>query len=163
YGSDLDLIFVYDDDSAGGGGAEDAAERHPRPAPRGLPPGGTPPHHGPRRQLHTRPRPPGHPGRPGAAPGRLPPLPPRHPHEREHAESWERQALVKARACAGDPDLGARVIASAHAAAYERGAPPPEHVHHLRTRMEREIGRERVDRSPARYDLKVGRGGLVDV
>jgi glutamate-ammonia-ligase adenylyltransferase len=29
--------------------------------------------------------------------------------------------------------------------------------------MEREIGRERIDRSPARYDLKVGRGGLVDV
>jgi glutamate-ammonia-ligase adenylyltransferase len=29
--------------------------------------------------------------------------------------------------------------------------------------MEREIGHERLDRSPARYDLKVGRGGLVDV
>jgi glutamate-ammonia-ligase adenylyltransferase len=29
--------------------------------------------------------------------------------------------------------------------------------------MEREIGGERLDRSPSRYDLKVGRGGIVDV
>jgi glutamate-ammonia-ligase adenylyltransferase len=29
--------------------------------------------------------------------------------------------------------------------------------------MERELGHERLNRSPARYDLKVGRGGLVDV
>jgi glutamate-ammonia-ligase adenylyltransferase len=29
--------------------------------------------------------------------------------------------------------------------------------------MERELGHERLNRSPARYDLKVGRGGLVDI
>ncbi len=60
-------------------------------------------------------------------------------------------------------ELGARVIAVAQRAAYERGAPDPEAVHHLRARMERELGHERLDRSPARYDLKVGRGGIVDV
>ena len=48
-------------------------------------------------------------------------------------------------------------------AAYERGAPDPVRLHHLRSRMQREIGHERLDRSPARYDLKVGRGGIVDV
>ena len=51
----------------------------------------------------------------------------------------------------------------ARKAAYERGAPDPERLHHLRLRMQRELGHERLDRSPARYDLKVGRGGIVDV
>ena len=74
--------------------------------------------------------------------------------------AWEHQALVKARVCAGDRQLGARVIEVACAAAYESELPPPERMHHLRLRMERELGHERP---PARYDLKVGRGGLVDV
>ncbi len=75
------------------------------------------------------------------------------------SHDWERQALLKARVCAGDAALGAKVIALAHAAAYERGAPPPERIHHLRMRMERELAGERR----GRYDLKLGRGGLVDV
>jgi [glutamine synthetase] adenylyltransferase / [glutamine synthetase]-adenylyl-L-tyrosine phosphorylase len=73
--------------------------------------------------------------------------------------AWERQALLRARACAGDLELGARVIAVAEQAAYERGAPPAAEVHRLRLRMERELGRERA----GRYDLKTGRGGLLDV
>jgi [glutamine synthetase] adenylyltransferase / [glutamine synthetase]-adenylyl-L-tyrosine phosphorylase len=36
-------------------------------------------------------------------------------------------------------------------------------MHHLRTRMERELTHERLDRPPARYDVKLGRGGVVDV
>ncbi|MGH7271367.1 MAG: hypothetical protein ACREJ3_13140, partial [Polyangiaceae bacterium] len=48
-------------------------------------------------------------------------------------------------------------------AAYEREAPQPAELHALRLRMEHEIGGERLDRSPARYDIKVGRGGIVDV
>jgi len=36
-------------------------------------------------------------------------------------------------------------------------------MHHLRSRMERELGSERLDRPPARYDVKVGRGGIVDI
>jgi glutamate-ammonia-ligase adenylyltransferase len=73
--------------------------------------------------------------------------------------AWERQALLRARACAGDKVLGARAIEVAHAAAYEGGAAKPEEVHHLRLRMERELARER----PGRFDLKTGRGGLLDV
>jgi len=84
-------------------------------------------------------------------------------YQSERAEDWERQALLKARVCAGDRELGARVVEVARRAAYERGAPDPERLHHLRSRMQREIGHERLDRSPARYDLKVGRGGIVDV
>jgi glutamate-ammonia-ligase adenylyltransferase len=84
-------------------------------------------------------------------------------YTRELAADWERQALIKARACAGDWSAGAEVVRIAHEAAYERGAPAPEVLHKLRGRMERELGHERLDRSPARYDLKVGRGGVVDV
>ena len=78
-----------------------------------------------------------------------------HDQAEGRAEDWERQALLKARACAGDADLGARVIAIAHAAAYGRGAPPAERVHHLRTRMERELAASGTT-TPVRYDLKLG-------
>jgi glutamate-ammonia-ligase adenylyltransferase len=73
--------------------------------------------------------------------------------------AWERQALLRARACAGDMELGERVIRIAHVAAYERGEPPALELHHLRMRMEKELARERE----GRFDLKTGRGGLLDV
>jgi glutamate-ammonia-ligase adenylyltransferase len=151
YGSDLDLFFVYDATD------DDAAERFGRVAQRVLRLVGTTHGEGPGYELDTRLRPSGSHGLLVAS------LEAFARYQEEKAEGWERQALVKARAVAGDPGLGARVLAVARAAAYERGAPPPERLHHLRTRMERELARERLDRAPARYDLKLGRGGLVDV
>lgn len=74
-------------------------------------------------------------------------------------EAWERQALLRARACAGDQELGRRVEQVAEQAAYNAGAPPVEEMHRLRMRMENELGRERA----GRYDLKSGRGGLLDI
>ncbi len=73
--------------------------------------------------------------------------------------AWERQALIRARFCAGDPALGARVTSIATLAAYEGGPPAAAEMHRLRLRMERELGRER----PTRRELKVGRGGLLDI
>jgi len=73
--------------------------------------------------------------------------------------AWERQALIRARFCAGDPILGARAMNVATLAAYEGGPPAPAEMHRLRLRMERELGRER----PTRKELKVGRGGLLDI
>ncbi len=73
--------------------------------------------------------------------------------------AWERQALIRARFCAGDPVLGARAMTIATMAAYEGGPPAPAEMHRLRLRMERELGRER----PTRKELKVGRGGLLDI
>jgi glutamate-ammonia-ligase adenylyltransferase len=73
--------------------------------------------------------------------------------------AWERQALLRARACAGDREFGRRVIEVAEAAAYERGAPPAEEMHHLRMRMQRELAHD----GPGCYDLKTGQGGLLDV
>jgi len=82
------------------------------------------------------------------------------PHDNApEAQDWERQALVKARPCAGDQQLGARFTVLAAKIAYERGAPDPERVHHLRMRMEKELARE----GPNRFDVKLGKGGIVDV
>ncbi|HEY6077307.1 MAG TPA: bifunctional [glutamate--ammonia ligase]-adenylyl-L-tyrosine phosphorylase/[glutamate--ammonia-ligase] adenylyltransferase [Polyangiaceae bacterium] len=72
---------------------------------------------------------------------------------------WERQALIRARFCAGDAALGERVMAIATLAAYGSGSPTAENMHRLRQRMERELGREK----PTRRELKLGRGGLLDI
>ncbi len=172
YGSDLDIFFVYepkdDDDSA--------AERYVRAAQRVLRLVSTPHGEGPGYELDTRLRPSGSHGllvvsleafaryhgvtadgaglpagerRGSAHPG---------PTSKE-AHDWERQALVKARPCAGDAELGARVLRVATTIAYERGAPPPEEMGRLRMRMERELARE----GATRFDLKLGYGGIVDV
>lgn len=73
--------------------------------------------------------------------------------------AWERQVLLRARYCGGDRELGRALEAVAHQAAYEGGAPPVEEMHRLRLRMQRELGRERA----GRYHVKMGRGGLVDI
>jgi len=73
--------------------------------------------------------------------------------------SWERQTLLRARGVVGDPELLRRALTIAWRAAYEGGAPPPSEMHHLRTRLEKEQGRERE----GRYNLKTGHGGLLDI
>jgi len=148
YGSDLDLFFVYE------AVEDDAPERFARAAQRVLRLVGAPHGEGTGYELDTR-------LRPSGSQGLL--VVSLEAFARYHdgrAEAWERQALVKARVCAGDPELGARVIGVAHSAAYEHDPPPPEGVHLMRKRMERELAHERPG---VRYDLKVGRGGLVDV
>jgi glutamate-ammonia-ligase adenylyltransferase len=163
YGSDLDIFFVYDDPS------DELAEKYVRAAQRVLSLVSTPHGDGPGYELDTRLRPSGshgllvvsldafaryhgllRDGRPSgegvASAG-------------TQAADWERQALIKARACAGDPEVGRRVVELAGIVAYERGAPDPNGVHRLRMRMEKELARE----GPHRYDVKLGRGGIVDV
>ena len=151
YGSDLDLFFVFE------AADEGAAERAARVAQRIMRLLETPHAEGHGYELDPRLRPSGSQGLLVVS------LEGFTRYQNERAEPWERQALIKARACAGDRELGARVITVARRAAYERGAPDPERIHHLRSRMQRELGHERLDRSPARYDLKVGRGGIVDI
>jgi glutamate-ammonia-ligase adenylyltransferase len=161
YGSDLDLLFVYDDDPKSEGG-----EVHARIAQRVLRLLGAPHGEGPGYELDTRLRPSGNHGLlvvslDGFA--RYHGLVPEAEPLTVQGRDWERQALVKARPCGGGAELGKRFMALAETAAYERGAPPPVEVHHLRTRMEKELGGERRSPLRSRYDLKVGRGGLVDV
>lgn len=160
YGSDLDIFFVYDADEDD----ETAAERYVRAAQRVLRLVSTPHGAGPGYDLDTRLRPSGSQGLlvvsleafaryHGLSPEGEPLA------QAPEAQDWERQALVKARPCAGDVGLGERVLTIATRVAYERGAPDPERLHHLRVRMERELARE----GPSRHDVKLGRGGIVDV
>ncbi len=73
--------------------------------------------------------------------------------------AWERQTLLRARALVGDPELLGRALNIAWRAAYEGGAPKASEMDHLRARLEKEQGRERE----GRYQLKTGRGGLLDI
>ena len=78
------------------------------------------------------------------------------------SEPWERQALLKARPVAGDPDLGARFVEAAREMAYpasweERDA---SRMRQMKARLERERIPKRVDAS---RHLKLGPGGLSDV
>ncbi len=77
------------------------------------------------------------------------------------AQLWERQALLRCRFVAGDRVLGKKVEEMAKRFIHGRPLPPnaAEEIHRLRMRMEVELGRESEDR----LNLKVGRGGVVDV
>jgi glutamate-ammonia-ligase adenylyltransferase len=71
---------------------------------------------------------------------------------------WERQALIKARTVAGDRALGAAIEAVAAAHVWQIAAPEgmAQEIGRLRARMEHELAHGPVD-------IKMGRGGLVDV
>lgn len=78
------------------------------------------------------------------------------------AAIWEKMALLRARACAGDPALGAEAMRIARATAYARvddAAAVAAEIHRLRGRMTRELSTER----PGRHDPKLGRGGLIEI
>lgn len=163
YGSDLDVLFVFAPDRAPPG--VDAQEHFVRRAQRVIRLISEPHPAGPGYELDTRLRPSGSHGMlvtsissfaryHGVAADDAP-----TPAVASSGAAWERQALIRARACAGDLELGSSVVRLAERAAYEQGAPPVQEMHRLRMRMERELGQERDGRS----DLKLGHGGLLDV
>ncbi|MGZ5958695.1 MAG: bifunctional [glutamate--ammonia ligase]-adenylyl-L-tyrosine phosphorylase/[glutamate--ammonia-ligase] adenylyltransferase, partial [Myxococcaceae bacterium] len=76
-------------------------------------------------------------------------------HHTRRAQLWERQALVKARAVAGDLGYGERLLGTALTPLiWERPLPDgaAEEIHRLRMRMEREVAGE----SPDQLNLKTG-------
>jgi glutamate-ammonia-ligase adenylyltransferase len=167
YGSDLDVVFVYDPDRAPD--PDEAGAFYARAAGRVIRLISEPHVAGPGYELDTRLRPSGSHGMlvtslsafaryhgVAATGGEDAPVSGR---VGSSGAAWERQALLRARFAAGDAELGARAVRVAARAAYGGGAPRASEVHHLRTRMERELARER----PHRLDLKSGRGGLLDV
>jgi glutamate-ammonia-ligase adenylyltransferase len=74
---------------------------------------------------------------------------------------WERQALIKARFVAGDATLGDAIERVAESFAYGEGLKREgvAEIHYLRMRMEKELAKE----DDHRFNLKKGRGGLVDI
>ncbi len=155
HGGDLDLLFVYEGEAVTSGGRREGValgEYAVRLAQRTLSHLSMPHEAGPGYATDTR-------LRPAGSQGTL--VTSREAFERYHAtsQSWERQALLRARPVAGDEGLGTAVQSVIEAVAYTRGPADVGELRRLRARMELELGRE--DRGEVA--IKYGRGALVDV
>jgi glutamate-ammonia-ligase adenylyltransferase len=78
------------------------------------------------------------------------------------AKPWEFQALLKARLCAGDAELGARYLEMANERAFPARMDDAElaEIRHLKARMEH----ERIPRgTDPRRNFKLGPGGMSDI
>ncbi|HWO42553.1 MAG TPA: bifunctional [glutamate--ammonia ligase]-adenylyl-L-tyrosine phosphorylase/[glutamate--ammonia-ligase] adenylyltransferase [Candidatus Eisenbacteria bacterium] len=160
YNSDLDLIFIYDalEDAESGGGSQGTLGAHEffvRLGQKLITYLSAPTEEGVAYKIDMQLRPSGKSG---------PLVSSLEAFRQYHKTSsllWERQALIKARAVAGDAALGRTIEKVVESFAYGRGldAQGIREIHRLRMRMERELARE----DGSRFDLKKGRGGLVDI
>ncbi len=154
YNSDLDLIFIYVPGGTGAG-AVSVHEFFTKLAQTLMTTLQVQTREGRMYRIDTRLRPSGNQG---------PLVSSLESFARYHAGSsqlWERQAMIKARAVAGEPDLGGEVEAIIERFVYARALSDHEvgEIHRLRMRMERELaGDERVE-----FNVKTGRGGLLDI
>lgn len=154
YGSDLDVIFLYDVAGASEYELATAQEYFARLAQKMIWALTTPVVTGTCYEVDARLRPSGGQGTLVTSLGGF-----RAYHERG-AQVWERQALLRARGVSGDGELASRFDAlrreilgrSLHE------DPAPE-IDRIRRRMEGEIARETAQR----HDFKTGHGGLLDV
>jgi glutamate-ammonia-ligase adenylyltransferase len=82
-------------------------------------------------------------------------------YHKMEAQIWERQALAKARVVIGDETLKSEVEGVIEETVYGSGADESvrKEINRLRMRMEAEIAKE----SAGSYNIKTGRGGMVDV
>ena len=149
--SDLDLVFLY------GGDAQDAetfarCQSRVRAVQEFLE---QPTDEGVAYRMDTRLRPEGTKGALAM---------PRQAFERyleNRAEIWERLAWTRYRFLAGSPEMAASLDAAVTGfvyAAWDRRI--PSSTDRIRVRMERELAREATQ---ARFDFKVGKGGLADL
>jgi len=82
-------------------------------------------------------------------------------YQRNKAQFWEKQALLKARFVAGSSTFGASLKALFQQVIFSKDFPTDLNtkIHHMRLRMEKENGRENA----RRLHYKLGMGGLVDI
>jgi len=82
-------------------------------------------------------------------------------YQRNMAQPWEKQALLKARTTVGDDPFAKGLREQFLKFIFSTEFPPNlnEEIHRLRMRMERENGRE----GPRRLHYKLGEGGLTDI
>ncbi len=83
-------------------------------------------------------------------------------YHQESAQLWERQALTRARVVVGPEELKNKIEDINHHIIYERELDVQfarEEIRRLRSRMEGEIARENA----THFNIKTGRGGMVDV
>jgi glutamate-ammonia-ligase adenylyltransferase len=164
FGSDLDILFVYDEEGQTTGGTKEnggpaesisLGEYYSRLAHRTLRILTTLTKEGAAYRVDVRLRPGGQKGELAqslASYGR---------HFETMAELWERQALVKSRVVAGDPGLGQTFLKKANEFVYGRSLSPDE-IHQLAEMRER-MGNERGAYHPHLLDIKLGVGGVADI
>ncbi len=158
FGSDLDLVFVYDapaDAVSDGARALDASRWAARLAQKIVALLGTPTGAGRLYEVDVRLRPDGAKGLLVSTRASF------EDYQRQRAWTWEHQALVRARAIVGDAalcDAFERVRADTLARTRDADALRGE-VRDMRARMREELDRSSGDR----FDLKQGPGGLVDL
>ena len=82
-------------------------------------------------------------------------------YHRGSTQVWERQAFTKTRMAAGDHSLGRDVVEELSMIVYARPLTPADidEMLRIRSRMEVEIAREGTDR----YNIKSGKGAVVDI
>jgi glutamate-ammonia-ligase adenylyltransferase len=82
-------------------------------------------------------------------------------YHRKEAQIWERQALTRARVVLGDEQLAGQLEEVIRHTVYGASIDDDgrREIHRLRMRMENELARETADT----YNIKTGRGGMVDV
>ncbi|MEE8184859.1 MAG: bifunctional [glutamate--ammonia ligase]-adenylyl-L-tyrosine phosphorylase/[glutamate--ammonia-ligase] adenylyltransferase [Thermodesulfobacteriota bacterium] len=82
-------------------------------------------------------------------------------YHRETAKIWEIQSMLKARFVCGDNTFAKDVLEEFQQIVYSRelGQSDLDELYRIRKRMEVEIARE----TSSRYNIKTGRGGLVDI
>lgn len=88
-------------------------------------------------------------------------LPAYEDYHQHQAQLWERQALTKARVVVASAAMRRRIDAVNARMTWEKPLPVrlAQEICRLRDRMEKEIARE----DSGRFNIKTGRGGLVDV
>jgi len=154
YGSDLDVIFLFDVEGTDEHGILEAQAAFVRLSQKLGWALQTPTAEGVCYEVDARLRPSGNQGLLVTSLGAF------ERYHAEHAQVWERQALLRSRPVAGSEGL-AQAFATRRAAILQ--SPLPEELaaemHRIRRRMEAELANE----ARGRWDLKTGRGGLLDV
>jgi [glutamine synthetase] adenylyltransferase / [glutamine synthetase]-adenylyl-L-tyrosine phosphorylase len=160
YNSDLDLIFIYAaaDDARSSGGSQGKLPAHDyyvRVGQKLLAYLSAPTEEGIAYKIDMQLRPS---GKSGPLVSSLAAF---REYHKTSSQLWERQALIKTRHVAGDALLGKEVESITTAFAYGKALKREDigEIHHLRMRMERELAGENENR----FNLKKGRGGLVDI
>jgi glutamate-ammonia-ligase adenylyltransferase len=155
YRSDLDLIFLFQEGEGGSASkGQSPAEHFTRIGQRVLSWATMPMKEGPGWPVDVRLRP----------SGRVGPLTVSTEsflrYHQEHARTWERQSLLKARFCAGDQKTGIEAMEMIYNLLSQGDAPNPMEFHDMRMRIERERGSKTP---PGGVHLKFGPGGMADI
>lgn len=84
---------------------------------------------------------------------------------RRWAETWEFQALIKARACAGDTLLGGRLVDETRMLVFDRAASSDgiTSIRRMKERVEEHAARSARKLKASNQDVKLGPGGIRDV